>query len=105
MKKIFLVAATLLLIQTTTYAQPQGRGKQHDPKEMTAKAAKELNFSDDQMEKLETLNKEYKGDDYDRKKYRDAFREIMTDEQKQKAGEMRKQRGHRGGPRHKNIRE
>ena len=80
----------------TMFAQPQGRGERPDPKKMTAKAAEHLKFDDAQKTKLKELNDKYQGDDYDKKKYHDEFRAIMTDDQKKQADELRKKRGDRG---------
>lgn len=104
MKKTLLAATLVLAIGTMGYAQPQGRGVR-DPKKMTEKAAEHLGFTDEQKAQLTELNKKYEGDDYDKTKYREEFRAIMTEEQKKKVDELRRQRGARSGDRQHNIKE
>lgn len=99
MKKLIFTAVVVLIATVVLQAQPQGRGGRPDPKKMTERAADHLKFDDAQKAKLTDLNEKYKGDDYDRKKYHEEFRAIMTDEQRKQADEMRKNRGDRGAGR------
>lgn len=87
MKKLIIIIGLFCAFGIVGYSQ-QGDG-QRDPKVMTARAAEKLDFTAEQKEKLTLLNKKYSGEDYDRKKYRDEFRQIMTDEQRQKADMMK----------------
>jgi|GEM_PF-5916702 len=87
-----MVVTLLIASVSATYAQ-EGR-QRPDPKTMSAKAAEKLEFTTEQKAQLATLNEKYKGDDYDRRQYHQEFRQIMTDEQRAIADEMRKK--HKG---------
>ncbi|MCB9045529.1 MAG: hypothetical protein H6550_05250 [Chitinophagales bacterium] len=96
------ILATLLVMSVNTVFAQQGDRPRPDPKTMSAKAAEKLEFTDVQKAKLAALNEKYPGADYDRRKYHEEFRKIMTDEQREKADAMRKvhrrdMRGHDQG--------
>lgn len=93
MKKLMVVFAILCAVTTAGYSQDNKA--QRDPKQMTARAAEKLEFSQEQKQALATLNSRYAGDDYDRKQYREEFRKIMTEEQRQKADAMREKQAQR----------
>lgn len=102
MKKLFGILAVtvgLLFSVNMMYAQ-HGEGKKgnHDFRTKTVMIADKLEFSDAQKEQLNDLNSKYAADDYDKKEYRKEFRSIMTEEQKQKALEMRRAHGRKGKP-------
>lgn len=91
MKKVILAVAILVASTAGVYAQGgKGHGGMRDPKKMSERIAEKLEFTDAQKEQVATLNDKYSGDDYDKEKYRAEFKEIMTEEQKAKAQEMRK---------------
>lgn len=98
MKKLFLVTLLFCAVASTqTFAQG---GQQRDPKKMSEMLAKKLDFTDAQNTQLADLNKKYTGDDYDMSAYREDFKKILTDEQKQELEELRQKRmgnGRRGG--------
>lgn len=93
MKKLVMVFAILWAVTTAGYSQ-DNKG-QRDPKQMSARVAEKLEFSQEQKQALTTLNSRYTGEDYDRKQYREEFRKIMTDEQRQKADAMREKQAQR----------
>ncbi len=91
MKRKLLIAATaLVLIATGNNVYAQHGGQRPDPKTMTAKMAEKLEFTQEQQTQLATLNEKYTGNDFDKRQYREEFRQIMTDEQRAKADDMRK---------------
>lgn len=94
MRKYWLAATGLLLTFQVGFAQGEGehRGQRRDPKEMTAKVSEKLGFTAEQKAKLTALNDKYKGENYDRMKYREEFQQILTDTQRQQMEEMRKKR-------------
>jgi hypothetical protein len=94
MRKLIMTIAVLLTVGTAMAAPGEGRGdgRGRDPKKMTAIMAEKMNFTAEQNAQLRTLNEKYTGDNYDKLKYRDEFRAIMTEEQRAKADEMRKKR-------------
>ena len=59
---------------------------------MTERVSQKLNFTSEQKAMLTTLNEKYPGADFDKEKYRDEFKTILTVEQKQQMDEMRRQR-------------
>ena len=90
MKKWLVTGLMVVMTMTTLLAQdsrPKG-----DPKQITERAARALKFTDAQNDQLKKLNDRYTGDNYDKRKYREEFRAIMTDEQRQKADDMRAKR-------------
>jgi len=101
MKKMALIMAVAIACTATTMAQDRGgRGGNRDPKQMSAMVAKKLNFTDEQKAQLEALNKKYPGTDFDRQKYREEFRNIMTEDQKKQMAELKaKREGMRGNRR------
>jgi Spy/CpxP family protein refolding chaperone len=94
MKKITAIAAGLLFVLcvNTALAQDNKEHARRDPKQMTERVAQKLNFSEEQKTKLIALNEKYAGADYDKEKYREEFKGILTAEQKQQMDEMRMQR-------------
>ncbi len=90
MKKSIIIAAAVLLTLNVAQAQPQGGGR--DPKKMTAKVADKLEFTTEQQARLKALNEKYPGTDYDKMKYREDFRAILTDKQKAELDEMKQKR-------------
>lgn len=94
MRILTAIAASAILSfgVATSHAQEHREHKGRDPKQMTEKAAQKLNFTEEQNAKLAALNAKYPGSDYDKEKYREDFRTILTDDQKQKMDEMRQQR-------------
>jgi Spy/CpxP family protein refolding chaperone len=100
MKRTILVMALAFICAAPSMAQDKaGRGNR-DPKQMSAMVAKKLKFNDDQMEKLDELNKKYPGSDFDKMKYREEFRTIMTEEQKKEMAELKAKREGAKGNRH-----
>lgn len=93
--KIKLLAAIgammLTLGMNNMYAQP-GRGERPDPKQMSARAAEKLEFTTDQKAQLAALNEKYSSEGYDKRRYHEEFGQILTDEQKAKMEDMRKNR-------------
>lgn len=91
MKKTILMAAVALAMIATAPAMAQQKGGKgmRDPKARTEKMAEKLNFTADQRAQLDALNKKYPGTDFDRKKYREEFRAIMTDAQKKQVDDMK----------------
>jgi Spy/CpxP family protein refolding chaperone len=89
-KKLILGVMALAMATLPAMAQQRGKGAR-DPKMMAAKMADKLNFTDAQKAQLEALNAKYPGADFDKMKYREEFRGIMTDEQKKKAEEWKAQ--------------
>lgn len=83
-----LVAASISL----TPAIAQERQGNRDPKARTERIAEKLNFTAEQKAKLQALNEQYSGENFDRKQYHEAFKAILTDEQKQQLEEMRARR-------------
>lgn len=93
--KIKLLAAIGAMMLTVglndVYAQ-RGGGERPDPKMMSARVAERLEFTTDQKAELATLNEKFSSPDYDKRKYREEFDEILTNEQKEKMDEMRQNR-------------
>lgn len=91
--------ALVLLGVSASYAQ-MGDWKP-DPKRHSEKMAEQLKFTDEQKASLKALNEKYATDDYDRRKYRDELRKIMTEDQKKQAMELRREHmnGQKGGRR------
>ncbi|RYD57556.1 MAG: hypothetical protein EOP56_07185 [Sphingobacteriales bacterium] len=107
MKKITIIAALAMAVFTTdTMAAPkqdkkarqeQGSDRgMRDPRKRSEMIADKLDFTAEQRARLTTLNNKYTGDNIDRKAYHEEFRAIMTDAQRQKADEWKKQRGEKG---------
>ena len=97
MKKTIIMAAFALAVMAApAMAQKDGKGMK-DPKARMERVAEKLQFTDAQRAHLTTLNKKYEGTDVDRKKYREEFRAILTDAQKQQMAEWRaKHKGKKG---------
>ena len=91
MKKLFVLAMLVSSMSLTTAMAQQGERK-HDPKAMMARVAEKLNFTAEQKSQLEALNQKYTGADFDKEKYREDFRNILTDAQKQKLDELKAKR-------------
>lgn len=100
MKRTVWIMAFAMACTVSAMAQDNaGKGKR-DPKQMSAMVAKKLNFTDAQQTQLDELNKKYPGADYDKTKYRDEFRNIMTEEQKKEMAELKAKRDGAKGNRH-----
>ncbi|RYD57557.1 MAG: hypothetical protein EOP56_07190 [Sphingobacteriales bacterium] len=119
MKKIVIMAAVAFAaFATPAMAQPRTKVKQDgttermvqgpndkagkrmkDPKKRTARMAEKLNFTDAQKAQLDQLNAKYPGAEFDRKAYREGFRAILTDAQKQKMAEWKAKHKEKHGQR------
>lgn len=102
MKRIFgVLAVTIGLIFSVNMIHAQqkdGNKGNHDFRAKSLKMSERLSFTEAQKVQLKDLNAKYVYDDYDKKSYRKEFRNIMTEEQKQKALEMRRAHGRKGKP-------
>jgi Spy/CpxP family protein refolding chaperone len=92
MKKTFVVAILVAASISATSVMAQEREGRRDPKVMTARVAEKLNFTAEQKAQLEALNQKYPGADFDKEKYREDFKTILTDAQKKQLDEMRAKR-------------
>ena len=99
MKKAILATALAVCTMQVMAQERGGRGNR-DPKQVSAMVAKKLNFTSDQNAQLEALNKKYSGADFDKAKYREEFRNIMTEDQKKQLAEFRAKREGARGNRH-----
>ena len=97
MKRIVYVMAFAMICALPSIAQEKGN---RDPKKIATVVAKKLKFTDAQQTQLEELNKKYPGADYDKAKYREEFRSIMTEEQKKEMAELKTKREGAKGNRH-----
>ncbi len=100
MKRIVLIMALAAACMAPAMAQERaGKGKR-DPKQVSAMVARKLNFTDAQKAQLDELNKKYPGADYDKAKYREEFKAIMTEDQKKEMAELKAKREGAKGNRH-----
>lgn len=75
----------------------QQNQRMKDPKARTAKMADKLGFTDAQRARLASLNEKYPGTDFDRKAYREEFRTILTEAQKQQVAEWKAKHKEKNG--------
>lgn len=92
MRRLIAIATVMLALCANTVMAQENRGHNRDPKQMTERMSQKLNFSEEQKSKLIALNEKYTGDAYDKEKYRNEFKDILTDEQKKQMEEIRRQR-------------
>lgn len=117
MKKLFFITATAAAIglgSLSLYAQGMGNGGCGGPGIGPGMGLnhllileKELNLTDDQADKIHKADMEFREKEYQlRRDHRNAIDKILTDDQKKKLAEMRKQgpdRGKKGKGKNKDM--
>jgi hypothetical protein len=92
MKKILYFAIALATFSSPLLAQENA--KMRDPKVRSERIAEKLQFSQEQKQKLHSLNEKYKGNNYNKEAYRKEFHDMLTVGQKQQLQEWRKKHKH-----------